>query len=148
MDDKTLSLLQHVLRAESRSLVQYVSESFPWITTGEQEALIQFQQLVEEERQATASIAQFLARHRRPLPYFGAYPMSFTTINFVSLEHLLPLLADHEQRALADRERALAGVTDPEARALLQNLVDMKRRHLQTLQALAAAHPETFSTVR
>jgi hypothetical protein len=91
---------------------------------------------------------QLLLRRRVSLPYLGSYPMAFTTMNYISLEHLLPLLADYESRAVADLVRDVASLDDPEARAEVQKLVDMRRRHLQALTALAAANPESASTRR
>jgi hypothetical protein len=147
LDAKDIDLLSCLVRRENRSLAQYVSEAFPWVATGEQGALTQFQQLVREEREAAAAVARYLARQRSQVPYLGPYPVAFTTINFVSFEHLLPLLIKDESKALAERERELATIQDPDARVLVQNLVDLKRRHLKTLASLAEAHPATLSTV-
>jgi hypothetical protein len=148
MDAASAGLLQELIRREGRSLLQYVSNAFPWITEQEQAALVQLQALVAEEREAAARLSRLLNRRRHIVPYLGAYPMAFTTINYVALEHLLPQLADYERRALADLENDLVRVTDPEARAEVQQIANMKRRHLQTLEQMAAAYPETFSTVR
>jgi rubrerythrin len=148
MDTKTATVLQDIIRRESRSLLQYVSEAFPWATAEEQEALGQFQQLAEEERTSIAALSRYLTRGRQSLPYLGSYPEWFTTINYVALEYLLPHLVHHERQSLARVERGLAELSDPESRDLVQKMVDMKRRHLQTLEALAAAHPQTASTVR
>jgi hypothetical protein len=147
MDAETCRTLQHAMLAESRSFLQYVSDAFPWTTPDELTALAKLQDLVAEEREGVQAIAEFLSRHKQPLPYLGSYPMSFTTMNFVSLEHLLPILIREERRAISERERELAGLKDAEAESLLRGIVAMKRRHLQFLQEMSAAHPETHSTV-
>ena len=36
LDDRTAQLLEGVVRRESRSLLQYVAEAFPWTTPEEQ----------------------------------------------------------------------------------------------------------------
>jgi hypothetical protein len=148
IDERSQTVLQNLVRRESRSILQYVSESFPWATAGEQEALAQFLNLVEGEREAVAAVARHLARQRMALPYLGTYPAHFTDINFVSLEHLLPVLVKAEHRALADAERDLGAVTDGESRTLVEAIVAMKRRHIQTLESMAAAFPEKYSTIR
>jgi hypothetical protein len=141
-------LLQQIVRRESRSLLQYVTESFPWTTPEEREALPEFQRLAAEERDGAAALGRYLANCRQLVPYLGAFPMEFTSINYVSLEHLFPLLAEHAKQSLDRLDRDLMDIQDVEARCLVQNIVDTKRRHLQTLEALAAAYPETHSTVR
>jgi hypothetical protein len=65
--------------------------------------------------------------------------MAFTTLNFVSLDYLLPRLAEDGRRAVAALERDRAALTDADARAELDRLLDQKRRHLKTLEALATA---------
>ncbi len=141
-------LLHDIVRRESRSLLQYLSESFPWTTPEELEALAQFQKLAVEEREGAAALARFLTSRRQSVPYLGSFPMEFTSINYISLEHLFPLVADHTRKSMDHLEKDLNDIQDSEPRALVQNIVDMKRRHLQTLKELAAAYPETHSTVR
>jgi hypothetical protein len=143
LDSQTQNQLQELLQRESRSFLQYVRDSFPWITSEEKPALAQLQTLIEEERRATAALAKFLTRQRIPLPYLGSYPVTFTTLNFISLDHLLPILADSERRAITDLESDLASFADPECCHEVQKLLDLKRRHLKALETLAAAHPET-----
>jgi hypothetical protein len=148
MKAETIEILQNALRAESRSFLQYVIDAYPWTMPAELAALAKLRTLILDEREGTAQIAQFLADHRQPLPYIGAYPMSFTTMNFVTLEHLLPILVKEEARALSQREEERGRVADADAQNLLRGIVDMKRRHIQVLQELRAAYPETPSSVR
>jgi hypothetical protein len=143
LDATTQTRLQELLRRESRSFLLYIGDSFPWATADEKEALVQLQALIEEERKALAGLAKFLARRRIPLPYLGSYPVAFTTLNFVSLDHLLPMLIDDERRAVADLEGDLAGFTDPDCRQEVQKFLDMKRQHVKVLETLATAHRET-----
>src|SRR5712692_11577422 len=104
LDARTQTRLQEILRRESRSFLQYVSDSVPWTRPGEKDALAQLQTLIEEERRANAAFAKFLIRNRIPVPHLGSYPVSFTTLNFVALDHLLPLLVDAERRCILDLE--------------------------------------------
>ena len=142
IDARTYAVLQDIVRRESRALLQYVGEAFPWTTPEARGTLAQLQKLVTEERQATDAVSRFLFRHHLTPPYLGSYPSDFTTINFVSLTHLLPLLTDAERRAIADLERDLSNLGEPEARGLVQTMLDMKRQHLKALDALAGSHRE------
>ena len=140
IDLPTQTVLQEVLRRESRSLLSYVGEAFPWASADEGEALSLLRQMVQDEGRAVAALGQFLVRRRIGLPYVGSYPTGFTTINFLALDYLLPRLADAERRSVADLERELAVIKDEAARAPVRNLLDVKRRHLPALEALAAQH--------
>jgi len=142
IDARTRAVLEDIVRRESRSLLQYVSDAFPWTMPEARDGLVQLQKLVAEERRAADDVSRFLVRHHLMPPYLGSYPSDFTTINFVSLTHLLPLLADTERRAIADLERDQSNLGDPEARGLVQKMVDMKQQHLKALDALAGADRE------
>jgi hypothetical protein len=143
IDLSTQTVLQEILRRESRSLLSYVGEAFPWASALEGEALSLLRRMVQDEGRAVAALGQFLVRRRIPLPYVGSYPTSFTTINFLALDYLLPRLADAQRHSIADLERELAVIKDEAARAQVQNLLDVKRRHLPALEALAAEHSAT-----
>jgi hypothetical protein len=136
MDARTVRVLQDLVRRESRSLLQYVSDAFPWTTREERAALGELQAIVEEERKGAAdAVALLLAHHQTP-PYLGSYPMDFTTINYVSLDHLLPLLLENERRGIAALEGDFNAVADPEARALVESVIAKKRDHLSRLEKL------------
>jgi hypothetical protein len=136
MDAATAALLQEMVRKEGRSLLQYVSESVPWTTPKNHYALPVLLDMVKEEQDGAAAIVKLLLENRVRPPYLGAYPMSFTTINYMSLDFLLPYLIDFEKRRIAELAQDLAMVSDDEAKQLLRTLLDMKQRHLVTLTSL------------
>ena len=107
---------------------------------GEERALDQIRQMIKEEKQAAIALGQLYVRRSRSAPYTGFFPNSFTNINFVSLDHCLPILADHERRLVEELEGDLAQLTDAESKAQVQKILDMKRRHLKSVEGLAAAH--------
>jgi hypothetical protein len=138
MDAATITLLQDLVRKEGRSLLQYVSESFPWTTQKNHHVLPVLFEMTKEEQEGAAAVVKLLLKNRARPPYLGAYPMSFTTINYMSLDFLLPYLIDFEKRRSADLDKDLAVVHDDEAKHLLQTLLQMKQRHLATLISLTA----------
>lgn len=143
IDAHTQGLLQQMLQREGRSLLQYVGEVFPWITPEEADDWAQVQQMVREQADAAASVALFLRRRRVTPPGLAGFSKDFTSLGFVSLDHLLPMLADEERRSVAALERDLAALTDADAKELARKILDQKRGHLKALEALTAAHPET-----
>jgi hypothetical protein len=48
IDSHSQTLLQDILRRESRSLLLYVDEAFPWTTAMEEKALAALRQLIAE----------------------------------------------------------------------------------------------------
>jgi len=148
IDTTTESKLRNIVGRESRSLFQYVDEAYPWASAGEDGMLAQLHQMIADEREVCGRLVDLLARRCHSYPYLGSYPNWFTTINFVSLDHLLPLLVESEARSLGELECNLPEVTDAEALAVVQHLVDVKRSHLASLKSMTVAHPENAVTVR
>lgn len=138
MDAATQALLQNLIRRESRSLLQYVHESYPWTTPAAQSVLAQVEQMVAERRSALAALARMLTKRHVPPPFLGPYPMNFTNVNFVTLDYLLPLLVAQEQRNLAALEKDLERIGDAEIHAEVQGMVEMNRRHLHELTEMAS----------
>ena len=89
IDPQTRDLLQAIARRESRSLLSYVGEAFPWVSADGGAALAKLQQIVAEDREATAALGRFLTRRRMSPPFTGAYPSGFTAFNFLALAQAL-----------------------------------------------------------
>ena len=140
IDAAGYAVLQEIVKRESRSLLQYVHDSFPWTPSGERPALDDVRRFAVEQQEGIANLARWLARRRYPVPLLGPYPGWFTTINYVSLDYLLPLLVDGERKGIAQLEHDRAALGDPDAVALIQALIQTKRQHLQRLEELAAHH--------
>ncbi len=138
MDVGSQTLFVRLISMGSSSLLQYVSESFPWSADPAHAALNAVRAVAHEERDAVARFTRILQKKRLRQPLMGAYPSHFTTINFCALDYLLPrLIAEHE-REIAEIETKLHAADDKEIHALAAGYLDMKRRHLQTLNDLAA----------
>jgi hypothetical protein len=97
------------------------------------------QRMSRAEQEAVAGLSQYLFRRRIPPAFLGSYPAHFTSFNFVSLDWLLPRLAQQQAKDIADLEADLAKLTDPGARAQVESMLALKKKHLTELQSLA--HP-------
>jgi hypothetical protein len=146
MDAQTQTTLQEILRRESRSVLSYVGDAYPWTTARGDAALTKLRHLVAEERAAVAGLGRLLTRHRLPMVYLGSYPTSFTTINFLALDYLLPRLIAFEGQSIADLERDLTRLSDAEARAEVGRLIEVKRHNLAALEALGSPQPEAVAS--
>ena len=142
MDSRTAAVLQQAFRRESLSMLRYVGEAFPWTTAGGDAALRRLREIEAEDRAATADLGRFLFRRHIPPSYIGSFPGAFTTINFLSLEYLLPRLIESQRKAVADLEHDLAAATDADAQAEVEKLVAVKREHLSELEGLKVPRGE------
>ena len=146
IDSETLALLQDIVRRESRSLLTYVGEAFPWTNARDRAAGSKLTELLAAEGEARASLGRFLARRHAAVSFLGAYPENYTALNFLALEHLLPRLVTSQRQAIADLERDLARISDSEAKAQVEKLLAVKRRDLPLLEGLTAPQPEVAKT--
>ncbi len=133
--------LEAAIRREGRSLLQYVSAAYPWTQSAGDTTPDQVRTLTGEECDALAVLTKYLARQRHAVPHLGAFPMAFTSMNYVSLDYLLPRLTEEGRRAIAALERDRAALADAGAKAELDRLLDLKRRHLKALEALLLPSP-------
>jgi hypothetical protein len=129
------SVLQEIVRRRMRSLIQYVSDSVPWPNSDSEAAEAEFQKLAGEEQAAVAPIFQLLACEGKA-PYIGSYASNFTSINFVTMAYILPLLLSEQPKAIAQLERDEIKLSDPKAREPLQRLLSVMRRHRDRLEAM------------
>jgi hypothetical protein len=139
IDNQTITILQKQIRRTGRSFLSYVHESFPWTRGNSDRALLEtIQHMVRHEREAVTAIARFLQTQRSGPPYLGAYPMNFTSYNFLQADRLIPLLIGHEEADINDLENDLDLVNDDEARGRLDRLLRAKKEHLAALKELQA----------
>lgn len=139
----TEALLQEIVRRESRSLLMYVGDAYPWTAARGEAALGALKALIQDEAAAVTALGRYLVRrHITPEPP-GSYPTSFTTLNFIGFDYLLPRLVESQRQLLGALGRDLAAITDPDARGEVEKLVAVKRRHLAELGALAAGQSQS-----
>ena len=131
--------LPALLRRESRSLLQYVRESFPWSQVKDRDTSARVLSAGVTEGGILMQLGRLLQKRRIVMPALGAYPSSFTSVNYVALSYLIPRLVAAQRLLLADLERDLHNVQDDEIRALLDAFRELKRRHLAELESLVGA---------
>ena len=89
-----------------------------------------------EARERSLAHARLLIRHRLSPPYLGAYPMAFTSFNYLAIDRLLALLAEHQRREIGLLEADLRELTDDESRGVVRHLLELKTANLKKLEAL------------
>jgi hypothetical protein len=125
------------------SLLQYIAQAGTWAAPAAQDTLAAVLLLADEEREATSRFVRFLQKNRFRLPPLGFFPSQFTTMNFVGVEYLVPVLIKEHVKEIGAIERLLARMDDEQIRAMTQAYLEMKRRHLRTLEEQAPAAAPT-----
>ncbi|MFN4261790.1 MAG: hypothetical protein ACK4RK_21115 [Gemmataceae bacterium] len=146
IDAVTCQLLQNVLSRESRSLLQYVGDSFPWVTPEEPELLATLENIIAEERQVLTQLGRWLTRQRCTIPPLPPFPLSYTSVNNTELKFVVPLLITEQRQSLERLRKVQNQLKNEEARSELQQLIDIKQRHLHQLETLPSAHAEPAAT--
>jgi hypothetical protein len=138
IDPQTAARLQDIVRRESLSPMMYVGDAYPWTSYGNHAAADKLRSLVAAERQALNHLGLFLTKRKVGLRYIGSFPASFTTLNFLALDAILPRLIDFEDKSVKQLEADLPAITDPDAKALVEKLLQTKRENWTQLTGLQA----------
>lgn len=139
MEAAQVAPLQAVLRQETRSLLQYAREAFPWTTVAGHGACDAIDSMARAESEAVAKLGRWLAKQHVPLTFPGAYPIQFTNLNFIAVAAFLPRLVADQRRRIAEVERARAVLADAQGCALVEELLQLKKKHLQQLIDLTSS---------
>jgi hypothetical protein len=139
-DARSLHALHQIACREASSLLQYLAGAYPW-AHGQAEPLDRLRAVIDTEREALAALTRYLHRHKMPPPHTGGYPTDFTSLNFVDLDYLIPLLIKHQEQGIARMQADLASVSDGEGRRLAEVLLQLKQRHLAALRQLHSPEP-------
>jgi hypothetical protein len=128
-------ILNDVLIALHRSLLQYMVEAWPW--SEEQAASVRAVVAGEAESQAeTAEGLTELLRDRGFPVAFGTYA-DFSNLNYVSLDFLLKRVVKNQEGVVAACESATGALADfPEDAELAREITDSERERLQHLKSL------------
>jgi hypothetical protein len=137
-DPQTRAILQDIVRRESRSLLLYTADAFPWTTSDGEPRLAALRQAIREVADAVTALGRFLLKSRVTPPPAGAYPASFTSLNFVALSYLVPRLIEAERRSTAALEADLRQIKDAAGREHAAALLAHKQHALKALGSLLA----------
>jgi hypothetical protein len=136
IDAESQAVLEELVRRESRSLLSYVGDAFPWTTAAGGPALTTLNQLIRQERQAVTDLGRHLVRRRVTPPFLGSYPASFTSWNFIDLTALLPRLLEAQRRAISELQADLPKIHDAPAKQEAERLLAVKKRTLAGLESI------------
>jgi hypothetical protein len=120
-----------------RSLLQYVSESWPWAASRSEDTRRTLLRLAAEQRENAAALARLLDA-RGEIVDFGTYPTQYTSLHYVSVDYLLDQLVENQVAivtACEDVSQAADG--DADAVDLLRDITAAEQQYLDQLRRLA-----------
>lgn len=121
----TESIINEALIGLSRSFLQYVAESWPWVDETDRTIEEQMQVLAERQRQDVSELVQLLLARDWSID-FGTFPTEYTDLHFISLSTLFERLENGQQKIagrLAATKQALGEVSDEQATALVDAII-------------------------
>jgi len=135
----SFDLLHDLFGQMYRSLLQYVGESWPWSPVQkETEEHVFLQQLLTSRMKDVKLLAEYLAAHRIPL-FPPQYPVTFTDLQYLSLEHLIGEVTEDEVVLLSQLEAATVKLqTFPEACELVKGIVANEKKIVEQLRSFSA----------
>lgn len=131
--------LNQLLIDLGRSLLQYVGQCSSW--TGKSQATLEaeFPKLVAIQEEHVAQLSALLTERRWNID-FGGFPASFTDLHFLSLKYLSKLILENQTAIIAELDEAShTSIHDPEAAALISEILKSEREITERLKELTAA---------
>lgn len=128
-------LLNNVLIQMARSFLQYVAESWPWVSTETASVESQVRVLAARQRQDVSELAAFLAGREHFID-FGSFPTEYTDQQFLSLQALIGRMKASHQLVcsrIANTVTSLHTAGDVEASQLMVTLESHERDILKAL---------------
>jgi hypothetical protein len=134
----TIDILNRLLVLHERSLPVYLSYAQPAGLAEHAKAKAVLDQIVADQRRTIDRLATIVLDSGGTVDY-GEFPMSFTSLHDLSLEYLLKLLIERQERFIVACEKlAVMLGTAPYSQAAAREAVGEAKGHLENLQELQA----------
>jgi len=140
LDPHTQNALTRLFVTQFRSLPTYLVDADPWFHIGDERAMDTLRHMVADQKAMCGRIADYIVEHGGRVET-GEYPMSFTSLNDLSLDYMMRRLAQTQQQDIASLEAAAAELKldgglklDRGAQALADESVGAARAHLEALR--------------
>lgn len=138
MSQQTESVLNDVLIDMARSFLQYVAESWPWVSTDAQSIEQQVLVIAARQRQDVAAIAALLTEREHYID-FGSFPTEYTDLQFLALETMFDWLHNSHAtvlQSLASAIDKISATDDAEALQLLKTVQEHQQEDAEALKEL------------
>jgi len=135
----TTEILNRLLVLHMRSLPMYLGYAPPYELYTNERAKAVLDQMVEDQKRTVDRLGTLILDSSGTIDY-GEFPMSFTSLHDLSLEYLLNLLIERQQKFVAACEKLADALSmAPYAQAAAREAVGEAKGHLENLQELKAS---------
>src|SRR5439155_4653709 len=135
----TTQILNRLLVLHMRSLAVYLSYAPPYELAQHERAKAVLDQMVEDQKRTVDRLGTLILDSSGTIDY-GEFPMSFTSLHDLSLEYLLNLLIERQQKFITACEKLADALSmAPYAQAAAREAVGEAKGHLENLQELKAS---------
>lgn len=131
------TILNDVLVALHRSLLQYVDCSWPWTDEHSQSLKDDVARLAADQEAIVEELAVFLRDREFPID-FGQFA-DFSNLNYLSIDFLLTRLVKDQKQVVAQCEAAARDLgSDAEAVPIAQKIAAAEAERLKAIQQLSS----------
>jgi hypothetical protein len=132
----TIDILNRLLVLHERSLPVYLSYAPPYELAAHPKAKAVLDQIVADQKRTIDRLGTLVIESGGTVDY-GEFPMSFTSLHDLSLDYLLKLLTERQQKFITACERLAEMLSmAPYAQAAAREAVGEAKGHLENLQEL------------
>ncbi|WP_437205797.1 hypothetical protein [Planctomicrobium sp. SH664] len=143
-DSTNYDRLNDLLVDIHRSLLRYVAEAWTWSQVEDQGLEDLVHRLAAGQEDNVRRLAELLMSRRQRID-FGMYPLAFTSLHYVAIEYLLQELVASQTAIVRQLEDSLISFqSDPQALAVLRQVVDSERAALNELRAATSSAVGTW----
>lgn len=132
----TTEILNRVLVLHARSLAMYLSYAPPAGIANLPEARAVLDRMVEDQKRTVDRLATMILDAGGTIDH-GEFPMSFTSLHDLSLEYLLKILIERQEKTIAACQRLADQLgMAPYAQAAVREIIGEAKGHLENLREL------------
>ncbi len=134
-------ILNDVLIALHRSLLQYMADASPWSDEQSASSIAPLAEEAASQAETVEGLTELLRERGFPVA-FGTYA-DFSNLNYLSLDFLLTRVVKNQAAVVAACESAANALADhPEDAELVQEIVASERERLAHFRSLSTGNPE------
>jgi len=136
-DTQTIDALNEMLAAEYGSLIHRLAEASPNVTWPAAGDGALAQEMLEDVHRHQRSLVEMILKLRGS-PVSPRYPTETGSVHYLNLSYLMPQVIASERSPVKAYESGMSRVQHPEAMALVVQILDQHKRHLEALMRIHA----------
>lgn len=132
-DQNTIALLNRLAICHTRSLATYLRFASPWFRNANQDCIATLHQMVASQIEMADRIGELILKLKGEVVP-GEFPIRYTALNDLSIDYLMPRIIESHTHDIEVIQECVAGLKEPEARALAEEALGEAKAHLDALQ--------------